>query len=155
MSKIGRSLKKLIKHKKPEICMAAGVIFGAAAVVTGCIQTKRGLDNVAKKHAERIEKARSLPDDDPKKGREIMLAYGKTVAAGARLYAGPIGLFVLSTASFFSAHNTMKLRNAGLAATAAGLKKTLEDYRCRVADSVGEEAEERLYFGRKEGEIEE
>ena len=155
MSKIGRSLKKLIKHKKPEICMAAGVIFGAAAVVTACVQTKKGLDKVVDDHNARIKKARALPDDDPKKGREIMFAYGKTVGAGARLYAGPLVLFTASTLSFFTAHHTMKLRNAGLAATAAGLKKTLEDYRCRVADSVGEEAEERLYFGTKEGEIEE
>ena len=68
MSKIGRSLKKLIKHKKPEICMAAGVIFGAAAVVTACVQTKKGLDKVVDDHNARIKKARALPDDDPKNG---------------------------------------------------------------------------------------
>lgn len=155
MSKLGKSLKKVFKHKKPEICMAAGVIFGAAAVVTACIQTRKGLDKVVSDHKVRIEKARSLDDDDPKKGREILFAYGKTTVAGARLLAGPLALFTFSMVSFFSAHNEMKLRNAGLAATAAGLRKTLKDYRGRVADNIGEDAEEKLYFGTKSGEISE
>lgn len=155
MSKIGRSLKKLFKHKKPEICMAAGVIFGAAAIVTTCVQTRRGMDKVIANHNARIEKARSLDDDDPKKGREILFAYGKTGVEGARLLAGPLALFTMSMVSFFSAQHEMKLRNAGLAAVAAGLKKELKDYRGRVADNIGEEAEEKLYFGTKSGEIEE
>ena len=155
MSKIGRSLKKLFKHKKPEICMAAGVIFGAAAVVTACVQTRKGMDKVVENHKVRIEKARSLDDDDPKKGREILFAYGKTGVEGARLLAGPLTLFTLSMVSFFSAQHEMKLRNAGLAAVAAGLKKEFKDYRGRVADNIGEEAEEKLYFGTRSGEIEE
>jgi len=155
MSKLGKSLKKVMKHKKPEICMTAGVIFSAAAIITACIQTRKGLDKVIDDHKVRIEKARSLPDDDPKKGREILFAYGKTGVAGARLLAGPASLFALSMVSFFSAHHEMKIRNAGLAATAAGLRKTLRDYRGRVADDIGTEAEEKLYFGTKSGEISE
>ena len=155
MSKIGKSLKKLVKHKKPEICMTAGFIFGAAAIVTACIQTRNGLDKVIEDHTIRIEKARSLPDDDPKKGKAILFAYGRTVAAAARIYAGPAALFTLSTVSFFSAHHEMKLRNAGMAAAAAGIKKEFEAYRGRVADNIGEEAEEKLYFGVKDKEIDE
>lgn len=155
MSKIGRSLKKFVKHKKPEICMIAGGILGAAAVVTACIQTKKGFDKVAEEHKVRIKKARSLPEDDPKKGKAIIFAYGKTVLSGARLYAGPLGLFTFSMVSFFSAHHTMKLRNAGLAAAMTGLRKEFDAYRCRVADNVGEEAEEKLYFGTKTKEIKE
>lgn len=155
MSKIGRSLKKFVKYKKPEICMIAGGILGAAAVVTACIQTKKGFDKVASEHKVRIEKARSLPEDDPKKGKAIIFAYGKTVLSGARLYAGPLGLFTFSMVSFFSAHHTMKLRNAGLAAAMTGLRKEFDAYRCRVADNVGEETEEKLYFGTKTKEIKE
>ena len=49
----------------------------------------------------------------------------------------------------------MKVRNAGLAAVATGLRKELKDYRGRVKGKIGEEAEERLYYGTQSKEIEE
>ena len=155
MSKIGRSLKKFVKHKKPEICMIAGGILGAAAVVTACIQTRKGFDKLAEEHKVRIEKARSLPEDNPKKGKAIIFAYGRTFVSAARLYAGPFACFVGSGLAIYSAHHTMKLRNAGLATALAGAKKELKDYRKRVSDDLGEEAEEKLYFGTKTKEIKE
>jgi len=155
MSKLGRTLRKFVKHKKPEICMAAGTILGAAAIVTACIQTSKGGAKVIEDHKVRLQKAKDMSDDDPAKKKEVALAYGKTLLAGARLYAGPAFLFGTSIASFYMAHHTMKIRNAGLAAAATAARKTLKDYRGRVADKIGEEAEEKLYFGTKEKEIEE
>lgn len=155
MHKLGRVLKKFVKHRKPEICMVAGTIGGIAAIVTACYQTNKGGAKVIADHKERLAKAKALSDDDPNKGKEVALAYGKTILDGARLYAGPALIFTASIASFYMAHHEMKVRNAGLAAAATAARKTLKGYRSRVADQLGEEAEERLYFGTKEKEIEE
>lgn len=155
MNKFGRALRKFVKHKKPEICMAAGTILGAAAIVTACIQTHNGLDNLVEDHKARLSKAKALPDDDPNKKKEVAFAYGKTVVATARLLAGPSVLFAGSVVSYYAAYHEMKIRNAGLAATAAAVRKQLKGYRGRVADKIGAEAEEDLYFGVHEEEIEE
>lgn len=155
MSKIGRSLRRFVKHKKPEICMVAGTILGAAAIVTACIQTNKGGAKVIEDHKTRLQKAKDMSDDDPAKKKAVAVAYGKTFVAAARLYAGPAFLFTTSIVSFYTAHHTLKVRNAGLAAAATAARKTLKDYRGRVADQLGADAEEKLYFGTKEKEIEE
>lgn len=155
MHKLGRALKKFVKHKKPEICMVLGVGLGVASVITACYQTSKGGAKVIADHKERLAKAKAVPEDDPNKGRAIAAAYGMTLLSGARLYAGPAFIFVASVASFYAAFNDLKIRNAGLAAVATGLRKELKGYRGRVADKIGEEAEEKLYFGTQEKEIEE
>ena len=151
--KVGRCLRKLVKHRKPEICMVAGTIFGIAAVVTACVQTNKGLDDIVEDHKRRIEKVRAMDKDDPARGKETLKCYGKTIYRSARLYAGPVAMFVASQLSFYSAHHTMKIRNAGLAAVAAGLRKEINNTYDRVREEYGEEAAERIRFGTKRKEI--
>jgi hypothetical protein len=155
MNKLARGLKRFVKHRKPEICMVLGTALGLGAIVTACYQTSKGGKKVIDDHKARLAEAKALPDDDPNKKKEVTMAYVKTGAAGARLYAGPAFLFATSIASFYTAHHTMKVRNAGLAAAATALRKEFKSYRNRVADELGEEAEEKLYFGTQSREIEE
>lgn len=155
MNKLARGLRRFVKHRKPEICMVLGTALGLGAIVTACYQTNKGGSKLIEDHKTRLRKAKAMSDDDPKKKKAVTLAYGKTLVEGARLLAGPTALFVASVTSFWMAHHTMKVRNAGLAAVATGLRKELKDYRGRVKDKIGEEAEEKLYFGTQSREIEE
>lgn len=155
MHKIGRILKKFVKHKKPEICMAAGTILAGAAIVTACVKTANGGSDILKDHKDRLAKAKAMSDDDPDKKKEITKVYGTTLLTSVRVYAGPSVLFLGSIAAFWAAHHTMKIRNAGLAAAATAARKTLKDYRSRVAEHVGEDVEENLYFGTKTKEVDE
>ena len=155
MHKLGKTLKKFVKRKKPEICMVVGTGLGLAAIISACYQTNKGGSKLIEDHKTRLRKAKAMSDDDPNKKKAVTLAYGTTLVEGARLLAGPTALFVGSVTSFWMAHHTMKVRNAGLAAVATGLRKELKGYRGRVADKIGEEAEEKLYFGTKDKEIEE
>jgi hypothetical protein len=155
MHKLGKTLRKFVKHKKPEICMVVGTGLGLAAIISACYQTNKGGSKLIEDHKARLRKAKAMSDDDPKKKKAVTLAYGKTLVEGARLLAGPTALFVASVTSFWMAHHTMKVRNAGLAAVATGLRKELKDYRGRVKGQIGEEAEERLYYGTQSKEIEE
>lgn len=155
MNKLARGLRRFVKHRKPEICMVIGTGLGLAAIISACYQTNKGGSKLIEDHKTRLRKAKAMSDDDPKKKKAVTLAYGKTLVEGARLLAGPTALFVASVTSFWMAHHTMKVRNAGLAAVATGLRKELKDYRGRVKDKIGEEAEEKLYFGTQSREIEE
>ena len=155
----GMGLKKFGRHKKPEICMVVGGVLGAATIVTACYQTYKGLPGIIDEHAKALEKvkankeaAKDLPDDDPLKkkvSRETAIVYGTTALKCARLYALPLTTFGASMFMFVTAHKTMKIRNAGLAAAVAGVRKQFKNYRKSVAEEIGEEAEQNLYFGVK------
>ena len=152
--RLGKVIKKLVKHRKAEICMAAGTILGVASFVSACIQAGKGLNDISKDHAERIAKVRAMDKDDPERGKETLKCYGKTLYRSARLMAGPLALFVASQVSFYAAYNNLNITNAGLAAGLAGLKKEYEAYQERTEKIVGKEVAEKIRYGAETKEIE-
>lgn len=157
--KMAKNLKKFGRHNKPELCMIGGGALAIGTVVYACVQTYRGLDDILEDHSKRMEKVRAnkekakeLPDGDPLKkqvGRETAMVYAGTALRCARLYALPLTMGATSFFLFATSHKTMKARNAGLAALAAREMGKLRNYRKSVADEIGEEAEQNLYFGTK------
>ena len=52
-----------------------------------------------------------------------------------------------------SGHHTLRKTNAGLVADSILAKKLFDEYRSRVAQAVGEEAEQKIFMGTQEGMI--
>lgn len=174
MSKVGKLIKlagrrtKLFgKRNKVGICMVVGGVLAGATVVTSCVQTYRGLDDILQDHADRMEKvhelkekAKDLPDDDPLKkeiAKDTLRVYAVTVYKCARLYALPLTLAGTSAFVLATAHKEMKKIRKGLVGALVAERKVFQAYRKRTAERIGEEAEEEIYFGtssRELGEIE-
>lgn len=154
---LGFSLKK----KSPEIFLVFGIVGGIVAGVEACKQTtklepiidkaKNDIADIHERHATEDEE--KYPEEEYRKdlskvylhaGTDIVKLYGPCVA----LEAASIGCIIAS-------HNTMRKRNLSLAAAYAAVDKSFKEYRKRVAEKFGEDAERKIRYNVKEIEVEE
>lgn len=82
---------------------------------------------------------------DARKG--LAKSYGKTAKTVLKLYAIPVSLSVISVSTILVSHGIIRQRNATLSAAYTLLNKTFEDYRQRVREKHGEEADENFRYG--------
>lgn len=142
---------KVVKYS-PEICMVVGFATGIATIVTACKATLKSgdiLDDLANAKAEIEEKEQAAAEagESFNKGLEMTKAY-KDVAVGfTRLYGPTAALGAISAASFLGAYGIIKGRNTRLLGVSAASIQGLKEYRQRVVDKYGEEADRELASG--------
>lgn len=154
----GSSAKFKINKKAPTILMFVGGAGTVVAIGVACVKTRQ-LDDILSEHEKQLERIKRIEEENAKRGNNTKLAkettavYANTGIRMARLYALPIAIEFTSLFCIMKAHSMMTKRLATLGAAYATLDAGFREYRSRVAEKFGEEAEKKIRLGSKEIEV--
>lgn len=148
LGNIGRA----VKARSPQIAMAVGTVTSIFAIVEAVKQTPKAID-IIEDHKEQIatcKKALELNVEeytmrDYKK--DIYGICGRTGLKLIKTYALPVAMEAASLLCFFGAHKIMTDRNKLLSAALASATDAYNNYRNKVIELYGEEADERCRLG--------
>ena len=166
MTNIGRAIHKFgfqIKKHSPEILLVAGVVGTVASAVMACKATIKAKEIVDKSKEdiaiihdcmanETLKENGEYSDEQGKK--DLTIAYTNTAVDLAKVYGPSVILGTLSIASILTSNNILRGRNVALAAAYATVDKSYKEYRGRVREKYGEEADKELTFDIKAKEVE-
>lgn len=160
----------VLKKASPEIfvgagigCMIAGTIFACKATTKAgkVIEEKNmSLDKIkaVKEAVESDDEAfknitkDTYSDEDYRK--DIFITYSVTAKELVKLYWPAIICCGLGTASILYGHNILTKRNVAIAAAYKTVKEGYSEYRKRVVEELGEEADKRFKYGVQKKDIE-
>ena len=149
--------KKLARQHGPVVLVYSGIVGTLVGGVLACVATRK-VDDVMAKHRKNVEAIHSKHEaegqDNGDERREITAAYAKTGMEFVRLYAPSVAIGACSVAGILAGNNILRKRNVALAAACMALDTSFKQYRCRVMDRYGEEAELAIRTGGEECEIE-
>ena len=150
---------KAIKHS-PEILAGVGVVGVVGSLVMACKATTK-LSDVLEESKEQLDKIKEVAADpayeekysrdDAKK--DTTITYVQTAMKVTKLYAPSVILCASSLGCLLASNNILKKRNAALSAAYMTVDKSFKEYRKRVADRFGEEAEKEIRYNIKAEEI--
>lgn len=149
------------KKNGSDILLVAGIGLGIASAITACRATETKAHQILEKanhDLAEIKESEAREDIDyhkKDKTKDLMIVYTKTGFAFAKAYAVPIGLEVLSVVCILRSHGMLKDRIATLGSAYTVLGTAFSEYRKRVAEKVGEEGENDIFYGVEEKEVEE
>ena len=142
-----KGIYKLSKHS-PEILLVSGIVCGVASVVSGCMASRKVDYIIDETHAE-LDSLQEYIDENkienPKK--EILKVYAKTGWKMIKLYSPTLILTTTSVGLILTSHGILQKRYIGVAAMANALNDAFNDYKKRVMDLIGEDAEKALSMG--------
>lgn len=152
----GKTKLTLTKYS-PEILLAAGIISGAAALVTAIKSTLKA-EEVLDEHEKKMdeicgalflagqenEDPIDYTEEDAKKDK--VKAYMQTGWEFAKLYAPTIALAGVSLTCILTSHGIMRKRNVALAATLATVRTAFDEYRGRVVRDLGKDMDEHFLY---------
>ena len=155
------------KKNSPALKLGAGIIFGIAGVVGVAVQstkvdevvedTKAAMDDVrAKTDAGIVIDKDGQPCDYTDHDRKVD-TFRVAVNAGvdlAKLYSVPFTLLSMAGACVLSSHKDLNSRYLAATSAAEGLSRTLEMYRARVREKLGDEEERDIFYNAYRGERE-
>lgn len=161
MSKIGKISFK-IGRKKPEICLAAGIILGGGALVLAAVETWNGKDQIIK-DSESIKSLKEYePTEEPSqealyptvqtesdKKKMLLKFYGKTGLDIIKIYWKPVVMSGTSLVLIITSHKMLRKSLAEMAAMYAGLLESYRQYRKNVIDEYGIEKDQEFMYGAK------
>ena len=138
-----------LKKHSPEILMVTGIGVGVVAAVVACKQTIKATQIIAdaQKSLEDIETVQEMSkngeanytEEDYANDRKTV---GVQVVTGMiKTYAVPVGLGILSVTCILASNHIMRKRNVALAAAYSALSTDFMNYRKRVAEKYGKEAD--------------
>ena len=153
----------ILSKKSPEILLGVGVIGVVVGTVLACKatlkvekviqETKNTLENIeeAKKAIEISEEVldKELYSEKDYQ-RDLAITYVKTGVELAKLYMPAIAVTGVSIALIIGSHNILSKRNAAIAAAYKLIDAGFKQYRERVRNEYGEEADQKMRFGEKE-----
>ncbi len=151
-TKAGQILMKSklgLKKHSPEILMVTGIGIGVVAAVVACKQTVKATQIIAdaQKSLEDIETVQEMnkngeanyTEEDYTNDRKTV---GVQVVTGMiKTYAVPVGLGILSITCILASNHIMRKRNVALAAAYSALSTDFMNYRKRVVEKYGKEAD--------------
>jgi hypothetical protein len=152
-----RQLLVVRKHS-PNLLFAAGVVGTITSTVLACRATLKleevvdGIQEDVESFQEREQEAgRRNTDEYTEQDRIKDQAYRMTkgVMQIGRLYAPAVAVGVVSVGCLTGSHRILTKRNAAVTAAYAALERGFADYRQRVVDDQGAEADERYRHGLK------
>lgn len=148
-SKVGRQVLTVQKHS-PTLLFAGGVIGVVAAAVLASRATLK-LEEELDEHVRLMEKINVAEDveqfteKDTAKARAIV--YVRTFGRIARLYAPAVATGSISIFMLTGSHMILTRRNLAVTAAYASMEKAFEEYRKRVIEEYGEDADEKMRHG--------
>ncbi len=137
--------------------MIAGGVTFIATVIVACKQTLKCeeiLDNHERAMND-IEDCLEMAKEDPEKvsysekdaKRDKFAAYCQTGVGFARVYAPAILLGAVSITCFGCSFNIMRKRNLALTAAYTAVDRAFKNYRARVKDQLGDDADNYFRYG--------
>lgn len=154
----------LLKRKSPEIFMGLGIAGMIVSAVMACKATTKA-SKIIEETTSNLDAIRDISENEElaesknytaeDHTRDLVLTYSKAGLAFVKLYAIPVSIGVASIASILVSHGILKKRNIALAAAYTAVDKSFKDYKGRVIERFGEEAEKEIRYGIKAKEIEE
>jgi hypothetical protein len=153
--KFGRQILHMQKSS-PQVMLAGGVVAGLTSTILACRATLKLSDVLEKAEiqqitAEELHKSGANPDYDEKKyAKDLTVIKIRTILNVTKLYAPSAGLAMLSIGLLTGSHVTLSRRNASLTAAYATVDQAFQQYRERVRDQLGEEADRDLRYGTRE-----
>jgi hypothetical protein len=157
-SVIGRKVAHsalLAQKNSPGVLFGVGVIGMVGSTVLACRATLK-MDEVLEETKGKLETARTLEHRDyseKDRSRDVTVIYVQTGVKIVRLYGPAFILGGLSIAALTKSHNILNRRNAALTAAYAALEKGFNEYRERVVEKYGEEADRDFRYGTQQVEI--
>lgn len=172
-NKLGEGFIKLgmkMRPHSPKILIISGLVGGVATVVMACVATTKTepVMNKARKKLNKIHKNQEqgvmiLTDEGGKQIRvdytekdsrkDLTKVYMETGWEMAKIYLPAIGIGALSATSILVGSKILHKRNVALLAAYTTVDHSYKQYRARVADKYGEEAERELRNDLKVGHI--
>lgn len=147
-----------MKQASPKLFLIGGCIGVGVSFVMACKASmevpsiindmKEDVENI-KKVAE--EKPEEYTEDDVDKA--IKYTYGQVGIKMVKLYAPSVIIASISMGCIIGSHEILTKRNGVLCAAYAGLEKKFNEYRDRVREKYGDEAEEDIRFNVKKEEV--
>lgn len=158
ISKAGFAIRK----HSPEILIVAGVASTVTSVVLACVATTK-VEKELEVHQMRMNKVADAVENPADYGnyteedrkKDTITIYTQTILRVARHYLPAAIALISGITAILWSHNIMQKRNASLAFTAAAISKSYDEYRARVADRFGEDAEKELRYNIKTEKMEE
>lgn len=146
-----------LRRHSPEILVVGGVAGTVAGGVMACKATTKlpGVKENAVKRMETVRRENAKVSSESERRRNTAAAYFKTGFDYVKLYAPSFIVGGLSITGILAGNNILRKRNVALAAAYATLDKSFKQYRSRVAERYGEDAERRIRYDIHEEKIEE
>lgn len=151
----GRNLLVVQKHS-PVILTTVGVLGSITSTVLASRATLHLEEKVvkleeAKEVAEQRRHLTTEPDFDHAEHRKALThAYARFSLDLIKLYGPAVAVGAASVGCLVGAQGIMQQRNASLTAAYVALDKGFKEYRKRVEDVIGKEAEEKLRYDVRE-----
>ena len=164
------SLGLKAKAVSPEIFIGVGIGCMVAGAVYACKATLKADKVIEEKNAnlEKVKEARAavLSDDELYKDftedvysvqdyrKDLVITYVGAAKGFLKLYGPSIILGAVGIASILYGHNILSRRNLAIAAAYETIKEGYSEYRKRVVDELGEDADKRFRYGVQKKDIE-
>lgn len=148
-----RQIQRIGAHS-PTILVATGIVgFGATAVMAA--RATRRLDDKLDAHTKARNEIELMTfTGKTARSQAIVRTYTVTGYELTKLYGPTIVVGTLSTVSVLAGHRILQRRHLATVAAYSGLLEQFGSYRKRVAQTLGETAEEDIYRGAR-GEYQE
>lgn len=149
----------ILSKKSPEILLGVGVVGVVVGTVLACKatlkvdkitkQTKETLDTINAVREEQFNAEEVVYSETDYK-RDIAIVYVRTGAELIKLYMPAIVVTGISIALIVGSHHILSKRNAAIAAAYKLVEASYRQYRERVREEYGDEADQKMRFGQKE-----
>lgn len=155
---VGRKLAHsalLAQKNSPGVLFGVGVVGMVGSTVLACRATLK-MSELLDEVQEKRDLVRNLEHEkysEKDRSRDFTIIYVQSSVKVVRLYAPSIILGGLSIAALTRSHNILTQRNAALTAAYAALEKGFNEYRERVVERYGEEADRDLRYAAEQVEI--
>lgn len=150
----------ILKKNSPEILMGIGIIGVVVTVVSACKATLKAED-VLEHHSKKMEKikqAEQYQDDEcpyppATCAKEKAVVYLQTGGEFAKLYGPTVAIGTLSIACILGSNRILKTRYVGAVAAYNAISASYRQYRDRVKETYGDDADYELRYGVKREEV--
>jgi hypothetical protein len=145
----------IAQRNSPGVLFGAGVVGMVGSTVLACRATLK-MDAILEETKGQLKDAKTIDHVDyseKDRSRDISLIYFQSSIKVVRLYSPAIIVGGLSIAALTSSHTILNRRNVALTAAYGALEKGFNEYRARVIDKYGEEADRDLRYGTEQVSI--
>lgn len=149
-----------IKANSPTILLVGGIasiVGGTVLAVANTEKASKAMDEF-NEQMDRYHKAVKIANtkEDPEdwyptsdRKHHVRIVYGHMIMSMAKIYLPVVILEAAGIGMICKSHSILSKRNAALGAAYAALQKSYDEYRKRVREKYGEEADEELFYGVK------
>lgn len=149
----------VLSKKSPEILLGVGMAGVVVGTILACKATLKAEDVLvgAREKLDKINQARDVSEEedysDEDAQRDTAILYVKTGVKLLETYGPAIVVTTASIALILQSHNILTRRNAALVAAYKLVDASFKEYRKRLINEYGEEADQKLRFGEREIEV--